>query len=147
MHAMCSRGYASSIHCIRTLLFYSCSQVELYPIRSAAFKRKQQKADTDTKSSVKLTTTVTKGSADVQLTITICTHGHDLLAGISVFDIDCTDDMLTVIYPCRVLRLPHSETCVWASVIDIFQQTSRRTLSLSQYIPFCSFLDCSLSHL
>jgi len=51
-------------------------QVELYPIRSAAIRRKQQKDDTDTKSSVKLATAATKG--------------------ISVFDIDCTDDMLTV---------------------------------------------------
>merc|ERR1711934_763855 len=52
-------------------------QVELYPIANA-FKRKRQKEkqDTDTKSSVKLNTAVTKG--------------------ISVFDIDCTDDMLTV---------------------------------------------------
>lgn len=52
-------------------------QVELYPIANA-FKRKRQKQkeDTDTKSSVKLNSAVTKG--------------------ISVFDIDCTDDMLTV---------------------------------------------------
>ena len=35
--------------------------MELYPIRSAAIKRKQQKDATDTKSSVKLATTVTKG--------------------------------------------------------------------------------------